>query len=465
VALTFEGDRLEAVVVRRTNGSVELRQSMTGTLSLDSLTNDPQLVGREIRKLLDGAGIRERRCAVCLPATWALALQVRLPELPPEDLESFVQLEAERGFPYSPENLVLTDSRFRTPNGESYATLIAVPREHVRRLQATLSAAQLVPQTFSLGITALRPPVADPAEGVLVVVPGVQGVGILVAMGNAVLMLRVLESAYETIGASQQLQADSLLRELRITLGQLPTDVRSSLRRIVVVGGSEAAVELFEELQQRTASWNLRVEQVREYGAGDLPLGVPAGTLVAPGVSLAVRHLAGRKTDFEFLPPRVTAWERLTAQYASKKLVGSSVAAGVLAALVALAFGIQQIRLNHWQGEWNSMATKVTELDAIQQQIRRYRPWFDESIRSLSVLRSLTRAFPEDGAVSAKSVELRGETAVICSGTARDQASLMATLDRLQTTPEFANVRLEQSSGQSPVEFTLNFQWAGGGGR
>ena len=74
LGLNFDGSRLEGVELRRTNGSVEIRRSFGVSLSLDPLANDPELVGREIRKHLDAAGVRERRCAVCVPLNWVLTL-------------------------------------------------------------------------------------------------------------------------------------------------------------------------------------------------------------------------------------------------------------------------------------------------------------------------------------------------------------------------------------------------------
>ena len=90
-----------------------MQKVLFASLSLDPLTNDAELVGREIRKHLDQAGIRERRCVVCVPLNWALTLQTKLPELPDADVTSFLQVEAERGFPYGPDALLTSSSRFR----------------------------------------------------------------------------------------------------------------------------------------------------------------------------------------------------------------------------------------------------------------------------------------------------------------------------------------------------------------
>src|SRR5689334_19347220 len=95
VGLAFDGSRLDGVHVRRTNGSVEIKKAFSATLSLDPLTAEVALAGREIRKQLDAEQIRERWCAVCLPLNWALTLTVKLPELDEADVVDFLQIEAE----------------------------------------------------------------------------------------------------------------------------------------------------------------------------------------------------------------------------------------------------------------------------------------------------------------------------------------------------------------------------------
>ena len=169
LGLAFDGSRLEVVEVRRTNGSVEIVKSFTTTLSLDLLTNAPELVGREIRKALDEHGIRERWCTVCLPLNWTLMLSTQLPELAEEDVASFLQLEAERGFPYGPDALISRTSRFHVGKA-SWASLIGIPLSHITRLEEVLTAAQLRPATFSIGMAALQPANGPESDGVLALV-------------------------------------------------------------------------------------------------------------------------------------------------------------------------------------------------------------------------------------------------------------------------------------------------------
>ncbi len=68
LGLSLDGSRLEGVVLRRANGSTQRLQSFSATLSLEPLTAAAELVGAEIRNHLAVAGIRERRCVVCVPS-------------------------------------------------------------------------------------------------------------------------------------------------------------------------------------------------------------------------------------------------------------------------------------------------------------------------------------------------------------------------------------------------------------
>src|SRR5262245_1091915 len=96
LALVLDGSRLEGVVLRRTNGSVQKQQAFSFSLSLDPLTNAPDLVGREIRNQLDAAGVHERRCVLALPLKWALTAHTKIPEIPEADIAGFLEIEAER---------------------------------------------------------------------------------------------------------------------------------------------------------------------------------------------------------------------------------------------------------------------------------------------------------------------------------------------------------------------------------
>ena len=466
LSLAFDNGRIDGVVVRRSNGSLKIQKTFNAALALNPLTGDPELVGREIRNHLDLAGIRERTCAVCLPLGWALCLQTRIPEMAEADVNSFLEIEAERGFPYGPDALSVGCSRYQSSNADRHATLVAVPRNNLAQLEKALRSAQLKPVSFTLGITALQGPEKESPQGTIALLVGDASVDLQVTCGGGVAALRALEGAIETEGVQKRFYPDLLAREIRITLGQLPAEFRDAVRKVRVFGRAESAQRFANEIRPRLESMGLRVELPQTYPADEFSSRLPAETAPSPAVSLAAQTLTGATPGFEFLPPRTSSWQQLTARFSSRKLAWVGASAGVALLLVVGAFLVQQWQLSRLQSRWTTMQPMVRELDAMQQRIKQFRPWFDDSFRSLSILRRVTEAFPDDGAVSAKSLEIRDLSTVACSGVARDNQAFFRMLDQLRAARgEVNNLKVDQVRGKTPLQFTFNFQWGEGGGQ
>jgi hypothetical protein len=483
LGLNLDGSRLDGVVLRRTNGSLQLQQSFSATLSLDPLTAAPELVGREIRNHLDAAGVRERRCVVGVPLKWMLTAQTELPPLPEADAASLLQLEAERGFPCDVTTLRLAHSRCPLPAGKQYVTLAGILNSQLTSLEQVLTAAKLKPVSFSTGITALQPSGGarlssaaaatnvegaaggdTHAPGVLALAIGENQVSLQITCGGGVAALRTLEGAIENEGSRRTLLAGSVAREVRITLGQLPAGLRESVRRIRIFGPLDLAQQLADELELRFEPAGLSVEPVTKYSPDEFGVQLPPDAPVSPAFSLAARWLTEQTPALEFLPPKPTALQQIITKYSSGRLRSAGATAAGIIALVGGLFMFQEIQLVWLRSQWSGMSAKVRELDGIQQQIQKYRPWFDESFRSLSILKQLTMAFPEDGAVTAKTVEIREGNVVNCSGTARDNTALLRMLSQLRAADGVTDLKVDQIRGKSPMQFTFDFHWNKGGG-
>src|SRR5471032_3209836 len=150
LGLTLDGSKLEGVVLRRTNGSLQLLQSFSVTLTLDPLTAAPELVGREIRNQLDAAGVRERYCIVGVPLKWALMAQTELPQMAEADAASLLQMEAERTFSSDVATLRIADSGCALADGKQHVTLVGISSGQLATLEQVLTAAKLKPVSFSL---------------------------------------------------------------------------------------------------------------------------------------------------------------------------------------------------------------------------------------------------------------------------------------------------------------------------
>jgi hypothetical protein len=243
----------------------------------------------------------------------------------------------------------------------------------------------------------------------------------------------------------------------------LPAELREAVKRIRIFGPRELAQQLADEMELRFEPMGLKIEVVSAYTPNEFGVQLPPEAPVSPAFSLAAHLLAGQTPVFEFLPPKPSALEQLVAKYSSGRLRSAgAVAAGVVAIAGGL-FLFQEFQLILLRSRWSAMSAKVQELGGLQQQIRQYRPWFDDSFQSLTILRQLTLAFPEDGSVTAKTLEIRDGGTVTCTGTARDNGALLRTLNQLRTTDGVTDVKLQQIRGKSPMQFSFDVHYSNGG--
>jgi hypothetical protein len=464
LGLTLDGGKLDGVVLRRTNGALQLLQSFSAQLTLDPLTAAPELVGREIRNQLDAAGVRERHCIVGVPLKWVLTAQTELPPLPEADAASLLQMEAERGFHSDLESLQLANSRSPLAGDKKFVLLAAIPNTHIGALEQVLAAAKLKPVSLGLGISALQLPANEKSDGVLALAVGESNVGLQITAGGVV-ALRGLEGAIENEAGRRTLVADVVTREARVTLGQLPGELNAKVKRIRIFGPKELAQQLADEMELRFEPMGLKVETVSAYTPDEFGVTLPPEASLSGAFSLAAGYLTEQKPAFEFLPPKPTIIEQFVTKYSSGRLrTTGAIAAGVAIIILGL-FLFQQVQLWRLRSQWSNMQAKVTELQTIQDNIRQYRPWYGGTFRSLAILRQLSLAFPQDGVVTAKVITIRDDGTVNCSGNAQDNAALTAMEADLSRLPGVSEVHREQSRGNKPpIQFVFSFKFNNGGG-
>ncbi|MFI5338116.1 MAG: hypothetical protein ACHQ5A_15110, partial [Opitutales bacterium] len=394
---------------------------------------------------LDQGGLRERLCVVALPPEWIMARQTAVPPLSPEDLTSFLQIEAEKGFPCDPAQLQIARS-FCRGTGATHVTQLAVRQEQLNGLTAVLGAADLKPVSFTLGLAALPGVLAPGEPGRITLAAEPAGASLLAAAGGGIAAFRTCEP-----GGT----GNVLARELRITLEQIPAGLRPGLKALELVGDAARIDPLHATLTGWADAAGLTVTR---RPMPDQALGAQIAQ------AAAAQWLEAGSSGLEFLPPRPGRWASLLSRYHSKRLAYVGGAAAAISALVALVFGWQAIRLWTLRSAWGAMQAQVTDLDNVQANIRQYRPWYDTSFHTLSILRQVTACFPDNGSVTAKSFEIHGPTDVSVTGTARDNPALLHMLDLLRKSADVRDLKIEQIRGKAPLQFTLSFHWFGPSG-
>ena len=457
LGLSLGDGQLRAVLVARARGGWEAGKSASAALTLDLLHPEPELIGREIRNHLDAAGIHERTCVVAVPPKWVMSMHTKLPELAPEDVDSFLQLEAEKGFPCDVAQLQIARS-FHRSAAAAYVTQLAVRKDQLDQLAAALKAAGLKPVSFTLGLAALPGVIPQAGGGRITVALEPQGAAVVIAGGGGIAAFRTSEASIESEAGEKVVNGGAVARELRITFEQLPEDLRAGLRRLHICGDEALGRQLAERVGEWAGAAGLAIER-------EDPPGEHGADQVAQAV--ATQWLEPTGSWIEFLPERPGRWQVLMARYNSKRLATVGMAVGALAVVVLAVFGWQEFRLISLRSEWASIQTQVTALGAVQDQIRDYRPWYNRSFPDLQILMRVTECFPQNGSVTAKTFEVHQEasaTTVSVGGTALELQALLRTQDQLRQAKEIRDVKVENISGKMPAQFTLTFRWIGNSG-
>jgi hypothetical protein len=448
LAVTLESGRIIVELVRRDNGDCHVAKSLTVAIEADSVVADPENAGHELARQLDAVGLHEKRCVVCVPPGWALTTSTDVPAMSAEDLRGYLELRAEREFPLSAAEMRLAHCAFALPDGGQRATLAAIPAKRLEAVERMIEVAGRRAVSISLGLDAC---VSREQPAALHFLSNGNHVDLVIAAGGGIAAVRTLPGP----AGGATFDAAQFAREVRITLGRLPDTLRQQLREAHFSGAPISAANLCHEIRQPLS--NLGIDSHLDRASEE----VQGADHPGAAIGAADRYLRQQPVVFEFLPPQVHRWQLFLQRFDSRRRRGILAAALALIVLPIVAFFIRGRIESGLENEWKAMSGSVTELDTVQQRIRQFRAWFDPAPESVQILDSLAAAFPDQGEVWAKSIQITDNTKVSCTGFARNQAALEAFLDRLRKQPDVASLHREQVRGKDPVQFSINLTVGG----
>ena len=453
LALTLAADHVLVAGVRRSGDGVgSVVPANPVALGADEIYRNPERAGAMLAEALEAAGLRDKRCAGTVPPSWVLTAYTDLPEVSPEDLRGYLELRAEREFSIPPSELRLGYCPYTLPDGTRRATLAALPSKRIEAVEAMLAAAG-GRRAVSISL-AIGGGLADGRSALHLVSDGAR-TEVVVTAGGGVAALRSLPGPVmgqkveggEDGEVTHAFDPAAFCREVRITLGRLPSSVQEQVHEAHFGGEREASALVRQEAGEGLQRMGLDL-------APENPLAD-----VVPSAQAAATLLLRRETvPFEFIVPQPRRWEVMLRRFNTPR--GRKIAGAVLAVifLPLFAFFIRGQQESHLEAEWRGMNANVADLDGLQQRIRQFRPWFDRTPAAVQLLESLFAAFPEAGDVWAKSIVVKGST-VTCTGFARDQAALSGLRDRLRGRPDVSDLHTQQVRGDNPVQFTLAYHW------
>jgi hypothetical protein len=443
LAVTLESGCIVVDHIRREESGNRVAKSFTLPFGADVVAVDPERVGKELAAQLASASVVERRCVVCVPAGWAMTASADVPAVGADDLRGYLELRAEREFPIPVSDLRLAHCAYALPDGRQRATLAALPAKRLEAVERMLAAAGCRAVSISLGLESCLPQKDSPA-GLHFLANG-NHVDVVIAAGGGIAAVRSLPGPAGPGAAN--FDAASFSREVRITLGRLPDSVRQQVREARFGGAPDSAQNLCGEIRQELH--RMGIESRLQETAGH-----PAAAREA-----AEQHLRQQPVVFEFLPPQINRWQIFLQRFDSRRRRWIVLAASAFVVLPALTYFVRSRMESSLAAEWNAMRKNVVELESLQQKIRQFRPWFEAAPQDLQIIEGLAAAFPEQGDVWAKSIQLGEGHKVTCAGFARNQPALLALLDRLRARTDVAGLQLQQVRGENPVQFSFTYKW------
>ena len=466
VALTLEAEQILVSVIRLSledDGHTVTPGTPIPVRASEVLTN-PEKAGAVLAAALDAAGLRDKRCAVCVPPAWALTASADLPPVSADDLRGYLELQAEREFPVALNELRLAHGPYTLPDGKSRAVLAALPARRFEAVEKMLAAANRRPLSVSL---ALGDTLAQPAPMLhFLAAPGQTEV-IVTAQGGGVAALRSLpgpvapEVAPESAAAlatglgeePSAFDPTGFARELRITLGRLPQSIGQQVRRARFGGDRQAAARLRAATQDTLARMGIELVESADSRAA-------ASTANDTAERAAVLALRRGAVPFEFVVPQPRKWEAAFVRYNTRRYRWIAGIALALVFLPIFGFFVRSQQESHLEKRWAAMRGEVADLDALQNAVRKFRPWFETAPQNLQLLETLFAAFPEQGDVWAKSIQIKPGGVVVCTGFAHNRPAILALTDRLRARPGVTGVQTQQIRGENPVQFTVAYKMA-----
>ncbi|MBI1290754.1 hypothetical protein GC173_05865 [bacterium] len=430
-------------------GSAGARQTaaLSAAIPGDPCGPDAATFGAQLRLLMQEHKLRGGACLVLVPLSWVVTHSFETPALSDADLQSMITLEAEKVFPFGPSEQVLGNSVIRPSESAAVVTLVAMQATRLDALERALRGAGLGPVAIAVqGFD-------DSTEAASArLLTGPSGLLLSVSQSGSVVALRHLCDATALGDLAEPARRADLVREVKMSLRALPQALGAAPTAIVLEwdqGLQESQIAPLAE-QFRKSGFDLQSRRVTE---GE------------QRVRLIERWAKEHRLAVNLLRPRLSRWERTFRAMNRRGLLVRAVAgAGTLVALVALLFLYRGWRASSLESQWSRMESDVAVVEGLEQDIRAWRAWYNPAVPTLDLMKSLTEAFPSGGDVYTKTLQIRDQREVICTGTAKRREDFVKFQEKLGATAGVSGLQVQQLRGEEPVQFSLTFRWAGRGG-
>ena len=439
IVLYVDGDQAFAYSYRKRGRGAKLRAEGHSRLGQAINLIEPARLVDDLGGVFRQLSSTTKDCIVVLPSHLAPSVILKVPDIDPEDQRGFIQIQAEQQLPLPLSEVHLATHEFQIGN-QDHALVVGLRRDTVSKLKEAVIANGFQVASITVDIAGVVDHAVDGNDSLADSCQLIQGQSSLTMVTHAEGGPTGLRHFHLANGG---MDAATLERELRITLGQFPQSSRRQLTTLRTAKLPGASSEQPVPISEHRSLAGLNVVDGTETSDLFVPI---ASSFFLKGTS-----------PLEFLPSISSRFDKIYGQFNSRRNLWVGLMSVV--ALTAIAFLYQIFRLDDLQKDWNRMKDRVAVVEAAQGKIREFRPWFDSSVPSLTTARAITRAFPETGEIWLKQLNIRNDSKVMATGSSRDQNSLLAALRELRETSGISELELKSRQGSDPILFSLEFDW------
>ena len=450
IVLYVDGDQAVACSYRKRGRGAKLRAEGHSRLGQQINQIEPARLVDDLGGVFRQLSSTTKDCIVVLPAHLAPSIILTVPDISPEDRKGFIQIQAEQQLPLPLSEIHLATHEFQIGN-QDHALVVGLRRDTVSKLKEAVIANGFQVASITVDIAGVVDHAVDGNDSLADSCQLIQGQSSLTVVTHAKGGPTGLRHFRLSNGG---IDASTLERELRITLGQFP---QSSQRQLTTLRTAK--------LPGVSSEQHVPISEYRSLAGLNVINGAETCDLFVP---IASSFFLKGTSPLEFLPSGTSRFGKIYGQFNSRRNLWVGLMSVV--ALTAIVFLYQIFHLNGLQKQWNglnpfnpetglSMKDSVAVVETVQGKRREFRPWFDSSVPSLTTARAITRAFPETGEIWLKQLNIRDDSKVMATGSSSDQNSLLATLDKLRITSGISNLELKSQQGSAPIFFSFEFDW------
>ena len=441
IVLYVDGDQALAYSYRKRGRGAKLRAEGHSRLGQQINQIEPARLVDDLGGVFRQLSSTTKECILVLPAHLAPSIILTVPDISPEDRKGFIQIQAEQQLPLPLSEIHLATHEFQIGN-QNHALVMGLRRDTVSKLREAVIANGFQVASITVDIAGVVDHAVDGNDSLADSCQLIQGQSSLTMVIHAEGGPTGLRHFHLTNGG---MDAATLERELRITLGQFPQSLQRQLTTLRTA-----------KLPGVSSERHIPISEHRSIAGLNVVNGTETSDLFVP---IASSFFLKGASPLEFLPSRTSRFGKMYGQFNSRRnlWVGSM----SIVALTAIAFLDQVFRLDSLQKDWDGIKNRVVAVKTVQGKIREFRPWFDPSVPvpSLTTARAITRAFPEKGEIWLKQLNIRDDSKITATGSSMDQNSLLATLDNLRSTSGISNLELKSQQGSDPISFSFEFDW------